>query len=66
MTGSMNRSFDVAVVGAGVFGAWTALHLCRSGRSVVLVDAFGAGNSRAGSGGESPPGEGAGEAVGAA
>ena len=49
----MSRSFDVAVVGAGVFGAWTALHLCRSGRSVVLVDAFGAGNSRAGSGGES-------------
>ena len=53
MTSSMSRRFDVAVVGAGVFGAWTALHLCRSGRSVVLVDAFGVGNSKAGSGGES-------------
>jgi sarcosine oxidase len=45
-------SFDVAVVGAGVFGAWTALHLRRAGRSVVLLDAYGSASSRASSGGE--------------
>ena len=45
--------FDVAVVGAGVFGAWTAWHLSKAGRRVVLVDAYGPGNSRASSGGES-------------
>ena len=39
--------------GAGVFGAWTAYQLRRTGRSVTLVDAFGPGNSRASSGGES-------------
>jgi glycine/D-amino acid oxidase-like deaminating enzyme len=48
----MNR-FDAAVVGAGVFGAWTALHLRRTGRSVALLDAYGAGNNRSSSGGES-------------
>lgn len=42
----------VLVVGAGVFGAWTALHLLHQGASVTLVDAWGAGNSRASSGGE--------------
>lgn len=41
------------VVGAGVFGAWTAHQLRRSGRSVALLDAYGAGNSRASSGDES-------------
>jgi monomeric sarcosine oxidase len=46
------RTFDVAVVGAGAFGAWTAWHLRRAGRRVVLVDAYGPGNSRASSGGE--------------
>jgi monomeric sarcosine oxidase len=45
-------AFDVAVVGAGAFGAWTAWHLRRHGRRVVLVDAYGPGNSRASSGGE--------------
>ncbi|HEV8096789.1 MAG TPA: FAD-dependent oxidoreductase, partial [Burkholderiales bacterium] len=35
------------------FGAWIAHHLQRSGQSVVLLDAYGAGNSRASSGGES-------------
>jgi sarcosine oxidase len=45
-------TFDVAVVGAGAFGAWTAWHLRRAGRRVVLVDAYGPGNSRASSGGE--------------
>lgn len=47
----MSRASDVAVIGAGVFGAWTALQLRRSGRSVTLVDAFGAGNTRSSSGG---------------
>lgn len=47
------KSYDVAVVGAGVFGAWTALSLARAGRSVVLLDAYGPANSRASSGGES-------------
>ena len=46
-------TFDAVVMGAGVFGAWTALHLRRSGRTVALVDIYGAGNSRASSGGES-------------
>src|SRR5260221_409286 len=49
----MNDPYDVAVVGAGVFGAWTAYQLCRSGKRVVLIDAHGPGNSRASSGGES-------------
>ena len=44
---------DVAVIGAGVFGAWIAYHLQRSGKTVVLLDAYGAANSRASSGGES-------------
>src|SRR6185295_19020071 len=45
-------ALDVAVVGAGAFGAWTAWHLRRAGRRVALVDAYGPGNSRASSGGE--------------
>ncbi len=47
------KTFDAVVVGAGVFGAWTALYLRRSGRTVALLDAYGAGNSRSSSGGES-------------
>jgi glycine/D-amino acid oxidase-like deaminating enzyme len=42
----------VVVVGAGAFGGWTALALRRAGMRVTLVDAWGAGNSRASSGGE--------------
>ena len=42
----------VVVVGAGCFGAWTAYHLARSGHTVTLLDAYGAGNTRASSGGE--------------
>ena len=49
----LTKSYDVAIVGAGVFGAWTALALQRSGRSVALLDAYGPGNSRSSSGGES-------------
>ena len=43
----------IAVVGAGAFGGWTALHLLRCGARVSLLDAWGPGNSRASSGGES-------------
>jgi len=39
-------------VGAGAFGGWLALWLCRRGARVTLVDAWGAGNSRSSSGGE--------------
>jgi glycine/D-amino acid oxidase-like deaminating enzyme len=42
----------VAVVGAGAFGGWTALHLLRGGARVTLLDAWGPGNSRASSGDE--------------
>ncbi len=47
------QTFDIAVVGAGVFGAWTAYQLSQAGAAVVLLDAYGPGNSRASSGGES-------------
>ena len=43
----------VVVVGAGVFGAWTAHHLLNAGHRVTLIDAFGPGNALASSGGES-------------
>ncbi|MBC7895376.1 MAG: FAD-dependent oxidoreductase [Cytophagaceae bacterium] len=42
----------IVVVGAGAFGGWTALSLLRAGARVTLLDAYGAGNSRASSGGE--------------
>ncbi len=42
----------VVVVGAGAFGGWTALHLARLGARVTLVDAWGPGNSRSSSGGD--------------
>jgi len=35
-----------------VFGAWTAYQLRRSGRTIALVDGYGAANSRSSSGGE--------------
>ncbi len=47
------KTFDVAVVGAGVFGAWTTYLLRQSGAKVILIDAYGPGNSRSSSGGES-------------
>ena len=43
---------SVAVVGAGCFGAWTALHLAQAGHAVTLLDAYGPGNARSTSGGE--------------
>lgn len=46
-------SESVAVIGAGVFGAWTAHHLLQQGFRVTLIDAVGAAHSDASSGGES-------------
>lgn len=46
-------SADVAVIGAGAFGAWTALALRERGIDVVLIDALGPGNLQGSSGGES-------------
>jgi glycine/D-amino acid oxidase-like deaminating enzyme len=43
---------NVAVVGAGAFGGWTALALRRRGARVTLVDAWGPGHTRSSSGGE--------------
>src|SRR5262245_10183428 len=43
---------DVIVVGAGAFGGWTAYYLATMGARVMLVDAYGPGNSRATSGDE--------------
>jgi monomeric sarcosine oxidase len=42
-----------AVVGAGVFGSWTAYLLRRAGHDVTLIDQYGPASSRASSGGES-------------
>src|SRR5436309_8425297 len=50
---TVTKTYDVAVVGAGVFGAWTALHFARRGQRVLLVDAYGPGHSRSSSGDES-------------
>ncbi|MGB2635228.1 MAG: FAD-dependent oxidoreductase [Candidatus Acidiferrum sp.] len=46
-------TYDVAVIGAGVFGAWIALHLAKRKQQVALVEAYGPAHSRASSGGES-------------
>jgi len=43
----------IAVVGAGVFGTWTAYHLRAAGAQVTIIDAYGPANSRSSSGGES-------------
>jgi sarcosine oxidase len=43
----------IVVVGAGVFGSWTAHHLQNAGHRVTVIDAWGASHSRASSGGES-------------
>src|ERR1035438_9218103 len=49
---SMPSKPHIAVIGAGAFGGWTALYLLRGGARVTLLDAWGPGNSRASSGGE--------------
>lgn len=46
------QTYDTAVIGAGVFGAWTAYRLRESGQTVALLDCYGPANSRASSGGE--------------
>ena len=42
----------IVVVGAGAFGGWTGLELRRQGADVTVIDAWGPGNVRASSGGE--------------
>lgn len=50
----MPNDFNTVVIGAGSFGAWTALALQRRGRRVLLLDAYSSpAHSRASSGGES-------------
>lgn len=49
----LSRQCHVAVVGAGVFGAWTALFLKKKGLRVTLIDGNGIANSLASSGDES-------------
>jgi glycine/D-amino acid oxidase-like deaminating enzyme len=48
----MTTKPHIAVIGAGAFGGWIALYLLRGGAHVTLLDAWGPGNSRASSGGE--------------
>jgi monomeric sarcosine oxidase len=48
----VTRTYDAVVIGAGVFGSWTALQLARNGARVLIVDQHGPANSRASSGGE--------------
>ena len=50
---SSRRTWEITVIGAGVFGAWTAMKLREAGKSVQLIDAWGAAHARASSGGES-------------
>ena len=45
-------TYDVLVIGAGVFGSWTAWHLAQRKKKVLVLDAYGAAHSRASSGGE--------------
>ena len=49
---AVSPKLHVAVIGAGAFGGWTALYLLRRGVHVTLLDAWGPGNARASSGGE--------------
>jgi len=46
------KTYDVAVIGAGAFGGWTAYWARKLGASVALIDAYGPGNSRSTSGDE--------------
>lgn len=48
----MTSKPHIAVIGAGAFGGWTALRLLEQGARVTLIDAWGPGNSRSSSGGE--------------
>jgi sarcosine oxidase len=48
----MSATLHAVVVGAGAFGSWTAFRLRERGCRVTLLDAWGPGNARASSGGE--------------
>lgn len=52
MSHSRGTGPRIAVIGAGAFGGWTALHLRLLGADVTLIDAWGPGNARSSSGGE--------------
>ncbi len=47
------RESTCAVIGAGIMGLWSALSLLERGHAVLLLDAWGPGNSRATSADES-------------
>ena len=47
-----STNYDVIVIGAGVFGSWTARHLAQRDQKVLVLDAYGAAHARASSGGE--------------
>lgn len=49
----MSVAINAVVIGAGVFGSWIAYYLQQAGVQVALLDAYGAANDRASSGGES-------------
>lgn len=49
---SFEKGAHIAVVGAGSFGAWTALSLLDKGFKVSLIDPWGPGQSRSSSGDE--------------
>ena len=48
----MTSTPHIGVIGAGAFGGWSALMLRRAGCRVTLCDAWGPGNNRSSSGGE--------------
>jgi glycine/D-amino acid oxidase-like deaminating enzyme len=48
----LQSSPEIIVIGAGAFGGWTAFYLREMGARVTLLDAYGPGNARASSGGE--------------
>jgi len=49
---TQSEVLEVAVIRAGAFGGWTALYLSEMGVSVTLIDAYGPGNARSSSAGE--------------
>jgi glycine/D-amino acid oxidase-like deaminating enzyme len=46
------KGSTIAVIGAGAFGGWASLFLLRNLYKVILIDAWGPGNSRSSSGDE--------------
>jgi sarcosine oxidase len=49
---SASASPEIVVIGAGLWGSFTAYHLRRMGANVTMVDAYGPGNARSTSGDE--------------